>query len=130
MDNWYNKGFLCLRCNNTGHIPILWYYNNVGILMPTETLLLCGCKNSKEYWYMENISYTDETTGKSVKTKTKKYLSQNHDNVFDSLQFIWNEKICFSREPHIDYPEVYLASKHKSLRHFKQTGEAKILSYY
>ena len=125
--SWWNIGFDCLRCNNKGVIPVLSAKQQGNRLIPVEEIYACSCEKAKDlYTYTEKEYTTDE--GKRKKGRIKKILSTRFDDVFNETQFKWTEEIMKSRNPYIDYMEVYLASHYLSVRTMNEINKFSALT--
>jgi hypothetical protein len=125
-NSWYEHEKDCLRCDRTGHVPVLDYYEYCGkAITPRETLYLCGCKFTRKHFCMEEKIVVED--GKRRKTDIKKELGGYFDDVFGKTQFFWDEEIAYGYDPMIEYSTVYLASKIACLKNYHATKRPEIL---
>ena len=117
----------CLRCNNSGQIQVLSYEVSVANKPQlTESIYVCNCSHAIDIRWTRD-EYVRDDSGKRVKKTLSDIVSARFDDLFSRLQFPWNEQIMKSREPWIDYQEVYLACKIITQREFLKTGKPEIL---
>ena len=102
MNWWYFNGD-CLKCNNTGMVPTLAYYDMLGKLFARESMSICDCNKRNRVTITKEKNVTDDF-GKTTKVKVKEAISVNHPGIF---QFPWTAQIMRFREPWVDYHEVY-----------------------
>jgi hypothetical protein len=127
---WYHIGNECLRCNNKGYVPVLyWKKLNENTIAPYVSTYMCGCEFSKDHYSVKEVE--EMVNGKRNTREKRIIISERFDDVFNEMQFTWNEAIIdYCKYVKIDYHEAFLAGQYKSLREFKKTGKPEILTDY
>ena len=124
--SWWHVGNECLRCNNTGFIPVMSYKGHNRLII-YEAVYVCNCQYAKDQTSYREKERTDNN-GKREAIRVKITESQRFDDLFSETQFYWDEKMAFAADPHIDYHQVYLAGMLNSVSIFRSTEKPVIIS--
>lgn len=103
-------------------------WQKIGEAMMIYTdLYVCRCEHSHDLWIKKDKEITDEN-GKRKTIKVKTIISERFFDKFSKPQFDWTTELCISKNPKMDYHEFFEGCRQACLRHYRETGEAKIFT--
>ena len=127
MNWWILPNGYCMRCSNTGLVPVFWMQSWANRFIGQETCLVCSSHKAHDFKYEKEKE--DYDNGKRIRFKKTEIISRRFDEKFpEGTQFPWTEEMMRSRDPMVTYHEYYQVCMYESLRATRESGKMQLIA--